>query len=153
LYFLFVENAKFIKGDFSSLSDNKELHSSYILEGNNTTYFDVIVCNPPYLTDREIKSFSKSIQYEPQLALLGGGEKGIDCYEQISDSIQKCLDKNLIYDRNKTNYLVIEIPPNKGKLVIENCFNYFKLIGIKNDENNLKRCLVYELSPDKNSIK
>jgi len=146
------ENAKFIKGDFSSLADNKELHSSYISENHTTTYFDVIVCNPPYLTDREIKSFSKSIQYEPQLALLGG-EKGIECYEQISEALQKCLDKNLIFDRSKTNHVILEIPPNKGKLVIEHCFSYLKLVKIKNDENNLKRCLVYELPPDKNLIK
>ncbi|ORX83490.1 hypothetical protein BCR32DRAFT_266958 [Anaeromyces robustus] len=147
------DDAKFIKGDFSSLVNNELLHSSFSSETNKITYFDVIVCNPPYLTDREIKSFSKSIQYEPQLALLGGGEKGIECYEQISEAIQKCLDKNLIFDRHKTNYLIFEIPSNKGKLVIENCFNYLKLIDIKNDENNLKRCLVYELPPDKNIIK
>ncbi|KAG4104827.1 S-adenosyl-L-methionine-dependent methyltransferase [Neocallimastix lanati (nom. inval.)] len=145
------ENAKFIKGDFSSLAENKILHSTFPSGSDKPTYFDVVVCNPPYLTDREIKSFSKSIQYEPKLALLGG-EKGIECYEQISNAIQRCLDKNLIYDRNKTNYLILEIPPNKGKLVIENCFNYLKLISIKNDNNNLKRCLVYELSPDKNFI-
>ncbi|ORX49252.1 S-adenosyl-L-methionine-dependent methyltransferase [Piromyces finnis] len=148
------DNAKFIKGDFSSLSENKELHRSFISEDEGeTTYFDVVVCNPPYLTEKEIKSFSKSIQYEPQLALLGGGEKGIHCYEQISEFLQKCIDKNLIYDRKKTNYLVLEIPPNKGKLVIEHCFNYLKLISIKNDEKNLKRCLVYELPPDTNFIK
>jgi len=147
------DHAKFIIGDFSSLTENQALHTTFTTEINKKSYFDVIVCNPPYLTDREIKSFSKSIHYEPKLALLGGGEKGIECYKQISEALQKCLDKNLIFDRNKTNYLVLEIPPNKGKLVIEHCFNYLKLVNIKNDENNLKRCLVYELPPDKNSIK
>jgi len=43
-----LENAKFIKGDFSSLAENKILHSTFPSGSDKPTYFDVVVCNPPY---------------------------------------------------------------------------------------------------------
>ena len=51
--------------------------------------FDVIVSNPPYLTDNEYNNLSKEIKlYEPKIALRGG-EDGLTCFREIAYKIQK----------------------------------------------------------------
>ncbi len=45
--------------------------------------FDVMVCNPPYITEQEMKQLDRSVAaYEPHLALYGGTD-GLDFYRAI----------------------------------------------------------------------
>lgn len=45
--------------------------------------FDIVVCNPPYIAEREITALAPEIgRYEPRLA-LGGGADGLDAYRQL----------------------------------------------------------------------
>lgn len=47
-------------------------------------YFDLIVSNPPYVSDEEYKSLPPEIRnHEPSLALLGGGADGLDKIKAI----------------------------------------------------------------------
>ena len=63
--------------------------------------FDLIVSNPPYLTQNEIKNISDEIRnFEPLLALFGG-EDGLDFYQAFSKQINKNLKKG--------GYLILEI--------------------------------------------
>jgi release factor glutamine methyltransferase len=45
--------------------------------------FDLIVCNPPYLTLDDMQSLQKEVTFEPKLALYGGGD-GLDFYRKIA---------------------------------------------------------------------
>lgn len=45
--------------------------------------FDIIVCNPPYLTESDMKSLQKEVTFEPQEALFGGTD-GLDFYREIT---------------------------------------------------------------------
>lgn len=45
--------------------------------------FDVIVCNPPYLTAEDMLSLQREVRYEPALALRGGAD-GLDFYRRIA---------------------------------------------------------------------
>ncbi len=46
--------------------------------------FDLIICNPPYITGDEMKALDKSVsEFEPHLA-LHGGEDGLDFYRSVS---------------------------------------------------------------------
>lgn len=46
--------------------------------------FDLMLCNPPYITGAEMKALDKSVvEYEPHMALYGG-EDGLDFYRNIA---------------------------------------------------------------------
>ncbi len=63
--------------------------------------FDLIVSNPPYLTQKEINSISNEIRkFEPLIA-LDGGVDGLDFYREFSKKIEKNV-KN-------SGYLILEI--------------------------------------------
>lgn len=56
---------------------------AYRLGGVSGRY-DVLVCNPPYITAKEMRELDGSVRdYEPELALYGG-EDGMDFYRIIS---------------------------------------------------------------------
>lgn len=44
--------------------------------------FDLIVCNPPYLNDADMKNLQTEVKFEPDEALYGG-EDGLDFYRSI----------------------------------------------------------------------
>lgn len=44
---------------------------------------DLIVCNPPYVTESEMKCLQREVMFEPESALLGG-EDGLDYYRDIT---------------------------------------------------------------------
>ncbi len=84
-----------------------------ILEGGNYTVihsdlfaslsgrYDCITVNPPYLSDDDMKHRDLSVQYEPETALAGGGEEGVDIIAKIIRSAHKYLQKN--------GFLIVEI--------------------------------------------
>ena len=45
--------------------------------------YDLIACNPPYLTEAEMADRQRELTYEPALALYGG-EDGLDFYRRIA---------------------------------------------------------------------
>ena len=57
-----------------------------------TGTFDIIVCNPPYLSEKEIENLPKSVKdYEPSSALFGGVD-GLDFYKKLSAEAPKFLN-------------------------------------------------------------
>jgi release factor glutamine methyltransferase len=57
----------------------------------DVTQWDLIVCNPPYVSAAEYEALDKNVKdYEPQLALLAG-EDGLDVYRRIGDQIDRFL--------------------------------------------------------------
>ena len=61
---------------------------------NRIDKYDVVVCNPPYLSNIEYNKTSLEIQkYEPKIALVGLKE-GYDFYYRISKILPKLLDIN-----------------------------------------------------------
>ena len=53
---------------------------------------DIIVCNPPYLTQEDMDTLQKEVTFEPELALFGGAD-GLDFYREITEKWKKCLKK------------------------------------------------------------
>lgn len=44
---------------------------------------DIITCNPPYLSDEDMRSLQKEVSFEPAMALYGG-EDGLDFYRAVT---------------------------------------------------------------------
>jgi len=53
--------------------------------------FDLIVCNPPYVSTSEYENLDKNVKdYEPESALLAG-EDGLDIYRRITEKVDEFL--------------------------------------------------------------
>ena len=72
--------------------------------------FDLIVCNPPYLTAAEMASRQKELTFEPALALFGG-EDGLDFYRRLAAEWEKHVAPG--------GLLLLEIGASQGEAVGE----------------------------------
>jgi len=100
---------------------------SDLFENIQETY-DLIVCNPPYLTLQEMSQLQREVQFEPSLALYGG-EDGLFFYQKIAASYQKYLNPNGV--------LLLEIGCNQGDAVSE----LFHTRNVIKDINGLDRVI------------
>ncbi len=80
--------------------------------------FDIIITNPPYLTDEETEKMIKTGWKEPDMALQGGKD-GLDFIREIIDKAPDFLEKN--------GYLLIESSINQTEIIKElmDSANYF----------------------------
>ena len=73
--------------------------------------FDLIVCNPPYVSSAEFDKLDKNVRdYEPRLALFAG-EDGLDIYRRIFERVDKFLKPGAA--------LILEIGYAQGQVVKE----------------------------------
>jgi release factor glutamine methyltransferase len=62
-----------------------------IINGLDKTHFDLIVCNPPYVSDLEYEKLEPNVKkYEPKLALYAGAD-GLDIYKRILEKVEDFL--------------------------------------------------------------
>ncbi len=54
--------------------------------------YDIIVCNPPYLTRDDMMSLQKELEFEPENALYGGPD-GLDFYRRIAKDYKAALNE------------------------------------------------------------
>ena len=109
------------------------IHTNFLNFETDTTY-DVIISNPPYISQNEWENVDYSVKnYEPKLALLGGIE-GTEFVNQIIIKSTKLLKKG--------GEIFLEVGYNQANKVKELLsLNGFKSINIKNDLNNIPRIL------------
>ena len=55
--------------------------------------FDIVVCNPPYLTTAELETAQPELKFDPTAALDGGGD-GLDAYRTILPQMPRLLAAN-----------------------------------------------------------
>lgn len=97
-----------------------------------TQRFDVIVSNPPYISEEEYRQLSPLVrEHEPSLALLAGA-KGLDVYERLIGQAAGCLHAG--------GWLGLEI----GSTQAQDVMRLFKQagleeIGMKEDLSGLPR--------------
>ena len=60
---------------------------------NIAASYDIIVCNPPYLNDEDMRLMQKELEFEPENALYGGRD-GLDMYRRIAAQYHGHVNKN-----------------------------------------------------------
>lgn len=94
--------------------------------------YDLIVCNPPYLTQDDMQALQKEVTFEPKAALYGGAD-GLDFYRRIAWDYSQHLNKN--------GALLLEI----GSTQAESAAALFSAkTSVLNDLNGNPRVLVVE---------
>jgi release factor glutamine methyltransferase len=102
----------------------------------DVTEFDLIVCNPPYVSASEFEKLDKNIKdYEPKLALLAG-EDGLDIYRRIIEKADQFLKPDAA--------LMLEIGYDQGPAVKEMLekTSAFAEIKIEKDLDNNDRIVI-----------
>ena len=97
--------------------------------------FDLIVSNPPYITEKEMEELPHSVKaYEPHLALFGGTD-GLDFYRNITEKYKEALKPG--------GYLCFEFGMGQGDDVcaILNT-NGFKVLERVKDNNDIERAVL-----------
>tara|TARA_B100000575_G_scaffold189903_1_gene153057 strand:+ start:1861 stop:2691 length:831 start_codon:yes stop_codon:yes gene_type:complete len=98
--------------------------------------YDIVVCNPPYLTEYEYDNVQPEVKnFEPKIALVGG-EDGLKFYRMLSKKIDYIMENN--------SYFVCEI----GKGQLDSCKDIFDntnliLKNISKDLNKIDRTLTF----------
>jgi len=95
--------------------------------------FDLIVCNPPYVSTSEFEKLDKCVKdYEPRLALFAGDD-GLDVYRRIIDKADRFLSPD--------GALILEIGYAQGPAIKELLEKTaaFAEIKIEKDYNNNDR--------------
>ncbi len=93
----------------------------------DVTQFDLIACNPPYVSAAEYEDLEKNVKdYEPRAALYGG-EDGLDIYRRICEQVGRFLKSDGV--------LLLEIGYKQGPAVKELLeeTSLFPTIGIDKD--------------------
>jgi release factor glutamine methyltransferase len=102
---------------------------------NITEKFDIILCNPPYIKETEIKDLEPEVKsFDPYIA-LNGGPDGLSCYKAIAHQFVKILaNKGLIFLElgHKQKLSVIKIMKTEG----------LQTLHIEKDLGDKERCLV-----------
>jgi release factor glutamine methyltransferase len=104
-----------------------------IIEGLDNTEFDLIVCNPPYVSSAEFEVLDRNIRdYEPKHALYAGAD-GLDIYRRITERVDEFLKPD--------SALILEIGYAQGPSVREllEQTGIFAEIKIEKDTQNNDR--------------
>lgn len=75
-----------------NISGNVKILKSNMFERlKNSQKFDIITCNPPYITEQEYKNLPVSVKnFDPKISLIGGKE-GLDYYKILARESKKHL--------------------------------------------------------------
>jgi release factor glutamine methyltransferase len=107
-----------------------------VIEGLDDGRFDLIVSNPPYVSEAEYEALDKNVkEHEPSHALLAGAD-GLDVYKRIAEKVDDFLKPD--------GALMMEIGYAQGPAIREllEKTGVFKTISIEKDFANNDRITV-----------
>jgi HemK-like putative methylase len=107
-----------------------------IIPGLGPAKFDLIVCNPPYVSEPEFEKLAKNVRdFEPKLALAAGHD-GLDIIKRILAESPQFL--------KPASAMMLEIGNNQGPMVRKmlDDTGYFDTVTIEKDYNKLDRLAI-----------
>ena len=98
-----------------NIADNRAFNGTLLngdvaLGDGNTKSYDLIVSNPPYITNEDMKKLQPEVEFEPYTALKGGDD-GCDFYRAII--------KNYLPSLKKGGHIVFEVGIGEAETVAE----------------------------------
>ncbi|MCD7784490.1 MAG: peptide chain release factor N(5)-glutamine methyltransferase [Oscillospiraceae bacterium] len=103
---------------YSYLEQNISGHQSHVIphkfdalsdeSASEFSDFNLITCNPPYLTESDMQNLQSEVTHEPETALFGGAD-GLDFYRAIPKIWKKSLKPG--------GYIAFEIGATQGEAV------------------------------------
>lgn len=112
-----TSNANLLKGD--------------IFEGTgNDGEYDLIISNPPYIPENEMKDISPETKFEPETALLAD-DGGMEFYKAIIKNYTSCLKKG--------GMMAFEVGIGESKKVSDLLKEAGYKVSIKKDLNDIER--------------
>ena len=98
--------------------------------------FDLIVCNPPYISNEEYSLLTSHVKdFEPREALTDGKD-GLSFYKKIHQEIDNIVNPN--------GTILLEIGLEKHKSLIESLFNNHKYKWHKDLNNNYRIIQIFK---------
>jgi ribosomal protein L3 glutamine methyltransferase len=107
------------------LTDQITLHQGNLFAPLNGQTYDLIIANPPYVAQAEVKAFPPEYKKEPKLAHIGG-EDGLDLVRRIIAEAPQYL--------NKGGTLICEI--GTGRHIIEAEYPELDLFWLSTEESD-----------------
>lgn len=122
-----------------SLSPRIKIQQSDLFSALNVDEpFDVIVSNPPYLSEKELTQIATDLTFEPSAALFGGDKEGLFFYRQIFTNAKKFL--------RRRGFLVLEIGYQQKKLIEPLIDNDWRLVEFFEDLGHNTRGVIVQLN-------
>lgn len=110
--------------------------SDYFHSLDKSNKYDLIVCNPPYISLDEKNIMAKeTLRYEPEIALFGD-DNGLYPYKILSDNSHMFLEKN--------GYLIVEIGIGKSDIIKDILSTNLTFIEIVKDLSGIDRSMVFK---------
>ncbi|MBA3720920.1 MAG: peptide chain release factor N(5)-glutamine methyltransferase [Parachlamydiaceae bacterium] len=116
---------KFLEGDLLEPFKNEKAH--------------FIVCNPPYIAEKEYLKLEKEVRdFEPKLALISG-PKGIEFYERLAHELPAHLYPGAMvwfeigFDQGPTVYELFKGKPWKGQIVENDWAGHSRFFFLENE--------------------
>lgn len=112
-----ADNVRLIKGDiFEKSGDDR--------------FYDLIISNPPYIPENEMKDISPETHFEPETALLAA-DGGMEFYKEIIKNYTSCLKNG--------GMMAFEVGMGESEKVAELMKTAGYKVSIKKDLNNIER--------------
>ena len=116
----------------NNVSNKIEFIESNMFDNIINKKFDIIISNPPYVTEKEYECLGKELFFEPKNAFLAGKD-GLEFYKIIASKVSQYL--------NPKGILLLELNANIS-LQIADLFSEFLFVKIVKDYSNLDRILI-----------
>jgi len=119
-----------------SLGVTVQLYQSDLFQSLPRTLYQLIVCNPPYVSNTDYLNLQEEVLYEPRIA-LDGGENGMAFYSIIVCEYEKFL--------SRPGTLLLELGYNQGKDLLSLFCDKHNHVSIHPDQYGRDRILRVDL--------
>ncbi len=100
-------------------------------------YFDILICNPPYVIESHIYSLEKEVQFYEPLIALNGGKDGLESFRNLLPSARRCIKEGGIaffeigYDQSHNVRKLIKKNKFQINNIIKDLSHYDRILEVK----------------------